>query len=75
MVTQKPPYPVGWGYTLLSAPCYTVVILKGCLALELATEEVDNHLEKFRDAETDTEKATAVNWRFHYLASKVFSSL
>jgi len=33
-------------------------ILQARQALERAAEEVDNYLEKFRDAETDTEKAT-----------------
>jgi hypothetical protein len=50
-------------------------ILQARQALERAAEEVDNYLEKFRDAETDTEKATAVNWCIHYLASNVISSL
>jgi DNA topoisomerase VI subunit B len=50
-------------------------ILQARQALERAAEEVDNYLEKFRDAETDTEKATAVNWCIHYLASNVVRSL
>jgi DNA topoisomerase VI subunit B len=50
-------------------------ILQARQALDHAAEEVDNYLEKFRDAETDTEKATAVNWCIHYLASNVVSSL
>jgi DNA topoisomerase VI subunit B len=50
-------------------------ILQARQALERAAEEVDNYLEKFRDAETDTEKATAVNWCIHYLSSNVISSL
>jgi DNA topoisomerase VI subunit B len=50
-------------------------ILQARQALERAAEEVDNYLEKFRDAETDTEKATAVNWCIHYLGSNVVSSL
>jgi DNA topoisomerase VI subunit B len=50
-------------------------ILQARQALERAAEEVDNYLEKFRDAETDTEKATAVNWCIHYLGSNVVSNL
>ena len=50
-------------------------ILQARQALENAAEEVDNYLEKFRDAETDTEKAIAVNWCIHYLASNVVSNL
>jgi len=50
-------------------------ILQARQALERAAVEVDNYLEKFRDAETDTEKGTAVNWCIHYLASNVISSL
>jgi Tfp pilus assembly protein PilE len=50
-------------------------ILQARQALERAAEEVDNYLEKFRDAKTDTEKASAVNWCIHYLASNVVSSL
>ena len=50
-------------------------ILQARQALERAAEEVDNYLEKFRDAETDTEKATVVNWGIRYLASNVVSSL
>jgi len=50
-------------------------IMQARQALERAAEEVDNYLEKFRDAETDTEKATAVNRCIHYLANNVISSL
>jgi hypothetical protein len=50
-------------------------ILQARQALERAAEEVDNYLEKFRDAETDTEKATAVNWCIHYLTNNVLSGL
>jgi phage gp36-like protein len=50
-------------------------ILQTRQALERAAEEVDNYLEKFRDAETDIDKATAVNCCIHYLASNVVSSL
>ena len=50
-------------------------ILQTRQALERATEEVHNYLEKFRDAETDTEKATAVNWCIHYLTNNVLSGL
>jgi len=50
-------------------------ILQARQALERAAEEVDNYLEKFRDAESDSEKATAVNWCIHYLANNVISNL
>ena len=48
-------------------------IMQARQALERAAEEVDNYLEKFRDADTDTEKATAVNWCIHYLTNNVLS--
>ena len=35
-------------------------LLQARLSLERAAEEVDNFLEKFRDAETDSEKAAAI---------------
>jgi hypothetical protein len=50
-------------------------LLQARMSLERAAEEVDNYLEKFRDAETDTEKATAVNWCIHYLTNNVLSGL
>ena len=50
-------------------------LLQARLSLERAAEEIDNYIEKFRDAETDAEKATAVNWCIHYLASNVVRSL
>ena len=50
-------------------------ILQARQALERAAEEVDNYLEKFRDAEKDMEKAIVVNWCIHYLASNLISSL
>ena len=50
-------------------------LLQARMSLERAAEEVDNYLEKFRDAESDSEKATAVNWCIHYLANNVISNL
>ena len=50
-------------------------LLQARLSLERAAEEIDNYIEKFRDAETDAEKATAVNWCIHYLTNNVLSGL
>jgi Tfp pilus assembly protein PilE len=50
-------------------------ILQTRQALERAAAEVDNYLEKFRDAETDTEKATAVNWCIHYIDGLIYMLL
>ena len=50
-------------------------LLQARLSLERAAEEIDNYIEKFRDAETDAEKAKAVNWCIHYLSNNVLSGL
>ncbi len=50
-------------------------LLQARISLERAAEEVDNYLEKFRDAESDSDKAKAINWCIHYLANNVISNL
>jgi hypothetical protein len=50
-------------------------LLQARMSLERAAEEVDNYLEKFRDAESDSDKAKAINWCIHYLANNVISNL